>query len=69
MVATEAQKRASKKWNQNNKEKHTQIKNNWIEKNRDRVNEQTAKRQLSYYYAKKAVSYEWAVKELFKMKI
>jgi hypothetical protein len=69
MVATEAQKRASRKWNQNNKEKYTQIKMNWLEKNRDRVNEQTAKRQLSYYYAKQAVSYEWAVKELFKMKI
>jgi hypothetical protein len=69
MVATEAQKRASKKWNENNKERFREMQINWLEKNRDRVNEMTAKRQLSYYYVKKASSYEWAVKELFKIKI
>ncbi len=69
MVATEAQKRASKRWNEKNKERFKEIQINWIERNRDRVNEMTAKRQLSYYYAKKATSYEWAVKELFKIKV
>lgn len=69
MVATEAQKRASKKWNENNKERFRKIKLDWIEKNRERVNEMTAKRQLSYYYFKQGFSYEWAVKELLKIQL
>jgi len=69
MTVSEAQKRASKKWRENNKEKFREIQYIWLDKNRDRVNELTAKREKIYYYAEKAFSYEWAVKELFKMKI
>ena len=69
MPSTEAQKRASKKWRDNNKERFREIQYIWLDKNRERVNELTAKRQKTYYYAGKACSYEWAVKELFKMKI
>lgn len=69
MPTTEAQKRASKKWNEKNKERFREIHNDWVEKNRDRVNKQTALRANIYYYQKKAISYEWAVKELFKINL
>ena len=69
MTETEAKKRASKKWREINKERFREIQQNWLEKNRERVNKLTAQREKIYYYAEKAFSYEWAVKELFKMKI
>lgn len=39
MPATEAQKRASKKWNDNNKERVAQNKIAWVANNRERHNE------------------------------
>ena len=39
MPATEAQKRAQKKWNAANKERVAQSKAKWIENNRDNHNE------------------------------
>ncbi len=68
-MASEAQRRANKKWNENNKERVRQIHNDWLDNNRERVNEQTARRANIYYYQKKAVSYECAVKELFKINL
>lgn len=52
-MASEAQRRASKKWNETNKERFRQIHNNWLNKNREKINEQTKKRQMNYYYVKK----------------
>ncbi len=53
-MASEAQRRANKKWNENNKERVRQIHNDWLDNNRERVNEQTARRANIYYYQKKS---------------
>jgi hypothetical protein len=39
MPASEAQLRASKKWNEKNKERVAQYKSNWVENNRDKHRE------------------------------
>lgn len=39
MPASEAQRRASKKWNDNNKERCTKIKSEWVANNREKHNE------------------------------
>ena len=54
MPTTEAQKRASAKWQKNNAERFNEIRKQWIDNNRDRVNEQTRIRQKMYYDAKKS---------------
>jgi hypothetical protein len=54
MPATEAQKRASAKWNRNNAERLKEAKRQWTENNRDKINEQTRIRQKMYYDAKKS---------------
>jgi hypothetical protein len=69
MPSTEAQKRATKMWRERNREKYNQKQNDYVAKNREKVNEMTARRQKIYYYAKWPTTYELAVKELFKMKI
>jgi len=69
MPSTEAQKRATKMWRLRNRELYNEKQNDYVARNRNRVNELTAQREKIYYYAKKACSYEWAVKELFRMKI
>lgn len=53
MPTTEAQRRASTKWNQKNADRLKEIKKQWLDNNRDRVNEQTRIRQKMYYHAKK----------------
>jgi hypothetical protein len=69
MPTTEAQKRATKMWRLRNPELYKERQNQYVAKNRDRVNELSAQRQQKYYYDKKTCSYESTVKELFKMKI
>ena len=69
MPTTEAQKRATKMWRLRNRELYNERQNQYVAKNRDRINELSAQRQVKYYYDKKACSYEWTVKELFKMQI
>jgi hypothetical protein len=54
MPTTEAQKRASAKWKQNNAERFAEIRKQWIDNNRDKINEQTRIRQKMYYDAKKS---------------
>ena len=49
MPASEAQKRASKKWNDNNKERCTQNKMAWVANNRDRYNEKSKIRMRHRY--------------------
>jgi hypothetical protein len=39
MPATEAQKRASKKWIEKNKEQHNELKMKWLNENREKHNE------------------------------
>jgi hypothetical protein len=39
MPATEAQKRAQKKWCEKNKERHNELKLKWLNENRDKHNE------------------------------
>lgn len=53
MPATEAQKRASKKWREINKERFREIQQNWLEKNRERVNKLTAQREKFIIMQKK----------------
>jgi len=53
MPTSEAQKRATAKWNANNKERHEEMKRKWVESNRERVNEATRIRQNKYYYRNK----------------
>jgi hypothetical protein len=50
MPATEAQRRASKKWNETNADVLKEIKRRWNEANADRIREQSAKRAQKYYY-------------------
>jgi hypothetical protein len=70
MPSTEAQKRATKMWRLRNRELYNEKQNDYVARNRLRVNELTAQRQKIYYYAKYlSPSYEWAVKELFRMKV
>lgn len=69
MPTTEAQKRATKMWRLRNPELYKDRQNQYVAKNRDRINELSAQRQQKYYYDKKTFSYESTVKELFKMKI
>ena len=52
-ITSEAQKRASKKWRDANKEKVKAIRDNWVENNRDYVNETTRIRQQIYYHRDK----------------
>ena len=49
MPTTEAQRRASNKWNKNNADKIKEMRKIWIENNRERINEQTRIRQKMYY--------------------
>lgn len=70
MPSTEAQKRATKMWRLRNRELYNKKQNDYVARNRTRVNELTAQREKKYYYVKYlSPSYELAVKELFKMKI
>lgn len=50
MPTTEAQKRASKKWNKTNVDALKEIKRKWNEANADKIREQSAKRAQKYYY-------------------
>jgi len=54
MPTTEAQKRASTKWNQKNADKVKEMRKIWIDNNRDKINEQTRIRQKKYYDLKKS---------------
>jgi hypothetical protein len=49
MPTSEAQRRASNKWNMNNADKIKEMRKIWIENNRERINEQTRIRQKMYY--------------------
>jgi hypothetical protein len=49
MPTTEAQRRASNKWNKNNADKIKEMRKIWIDNNRERINEQTRIRQKMYY--------------------
>jgi len=70
MTSTEAQKRATKMWRLRNRELYNQKQNDYVARNRTRINELTAQREKKYYYAKYLYpSYESVVKELFKMKV
>lgn len=53
MPASEAQKRASKKWRDNHKEQNKMIKDRWIDNNREYVNLVCAKNMKKYYHVKK----------------
>lgn len=49
-MTTEAQKKASRKWNESNAERFKEIKKVWNEANVDKIREQSAKRAKKYYY-------------------
>ena len=69
MPTTEAQKRATKKWNLANKERYREIQIEWINANKERYNSLNAYRQLQYFRYKQSFSYENAVKELLRIKL
>lgn len=49
MPASEAQRRASKKWNDNNKERCAKNKSEWVANNRERHNEKSKMRMRWRY--------------------
>lgn len=49
-MTSEAQKKASRKWNETNAERFKEIKQIWNEANVDKIREQSAKRARKYYY-------------------
>lgn len=53
MPTSEAQKRANAKWRAKNKERHEEMKANWLNANRERVNEATRLREQKYYWRDK----------------
>ena len=53
MPTSEAQKRASKKWIENNKEHHTELKIKWLNENREKHNELNKNRMKTNYNFKK----------------
>ena len=76
MPTTEAQRRAAKKWRDNNKEAHALAQKRWIENNPEHYNDISRNKSRIYYYknreivrAKQRAAYAEKSDSIFKLKL